>query len=670
MTHLERIPDSLVAQAAASVLFEANPISRELPESFDELPPDVKAFHREQAEVLRATHNKTQAGDSTFPWDLVTQISDTPEYTPGSLGRFYHESMGMILARYVRFDQMMGHAFYCVPLGRLTSESQVSWTVTNDLTKSSAFAVVGMAAGLTHPTDGQYGWAIVSGPNLSSIKTSDSNVNIANGLAWSATGEVSSTAAGRVLCRVIGSATVDIPPGQAFIEIESWSAKAIEALVEAQYTTFDLRISGLTTRIAAVELALGVLGDDTAVTGITTQLTKLRADLTAETRSRINQGDELHDLITGGNWITGSELTASLDTLSASLILRINGVSTTAETALTNSLTALTRLDALPVVDLTLLEEAIGLLNGRVTTLSFLALADTPDTYAGSAGYVARVNGTEDGLEFAPIVGLPAGGTTGQALLKDSNTDFDATWHTLTASGIAFTPAGGLASTEVQSALLELDTEKQASIGYVPVNRIGDTMTGLLTLNSTYAGTTTAATLRGFDGQCIVTNTGNVTALATFRSRTTISSAAVIAASICFSCVAPTLSGGGTITTQYGVFIGTMKQAGVTNGYGIFHGSAVDYDVFGNRVRIGSTVDPTEALDVTGNAKISGTLAISGLVSSAGLEPIADNIYYLGRRDDDSPKAWKGLVLKDQVTGTYYSAEVISGVLTLIDLTD
>jgi hypothetical protein len=60
-----------------------------------------------------------------------------------------------------------------------------------------------------------------------------------------------------------------------------------------------------------------------------------------------------------------------------------------------------------------------------------------------------------------------------------------------TAPLVQFTPAGNLASTNVQAALQELDAEKAAAsalaakqdkLGYTPVNKAGDTMTGDLTV--------------------------------------------------------------------------------------------------------------------------------------------------------------------------------------------
>jgi len=65
----------------------------------------------------------------------------------------------------------------------------------------------------------------------------------------------------------------------------------------------------------------------------------------------------------------------------------------------------------------------------------------------------------------------------------------DASVPALAASGVTVTPAGGIAATNVQAALQELDAEKQPNIGYTPVNVNGDDMLGVLTvLEPTTAG--------------------------------------------------------------------------------------------------------------------------------------------------------------------------------------
>ena len=50
--------------------------------------------------------------------------------------------------------------------------------------------------------------------------------------------------------------------------------------------------------------------------------------------------------------------------------------------------------------------------------------------------------------------------------------------------------------------------------------------------------------------------------------------------------------------------------------------------------------------------------------------PATDDTYYVGKNDDDTPFAWKGIILKDTTDGKYYRIEVINGVITATDLTD
>lgn len=59
-----------------------------------------------------------------------------------------------------------------------------------------------------------------------------------------------------------------------------------------------------------------------------------------------------------------------------------------------------------------------------------------------------------------------------------------------------------------------------------------------------------------------------------------------------------------------------------------------------------------------------------GTIISNNIQPETDNTYYLGKNDDDTPLAWKGLILKDQTTGAYYRLELNSGSLSIVDLSD
>lgn len=76
-------------------------------------------------------------------------------------------------------------------------------------------------------------------------------------------------------------------------------------------------------------------------------------------------------------------------------------------------------------------------------------------------------------------------------------------------------------------------------------------------------------------------------------------------------------------------------------------------------------------LTVNGD-RIVGYRSARGIVpdSSHTLLPTDDNTYYLGKNDDDSPKAYKGIILRDQTDGKYYRIELNSGAISIVDLTD
>jgi hypothetical protein len=63
----------------------------------------------------------------------------------------------------------------------------------------------------------------------------------------------------------------------------------------------------------------------------------------------------------------------------------------------------------------------------------FTDLGDVPSVYTGEGGKIVAVKSDVSGLEFvaAPAAanGLPAGGTAGQILTKDTATDYDASWQ-------------------------------------------------------------------------------------------------------------------------------------------------------------------------------------------------------------------------------------------------
>ena len=66
----------------------------------------------------------------------------------------------------------------------------------------------------------------------------------------------------------------------------------------------------------------------------------------------------------------------------------------------------------------------------------------------------------------------------------------------------------------------------------------------------------------------------------------------------------------------------------------------------------------------------SGDAPTFAAVLAQNIQPSTDNTYYIGKNDDDTPAAYKGIILKDTTNGKYYRIEIISGVITATDLTD
>jgi hypothetical protein len=57
-------------------------------------------------------------------------------------------------------------------------------------------------------------------------------------------------------------------------------------------------------------------------------------------------------------------------------------------------------------------------------------------------------------------------------------------------------------------------------------------------------------------------------------------------------------------------------------------------------------------------------------IKTGEVQPKTDNTYYIGKNDDDSPLAYKGVILKDTTNGKYYRIEITNGAIVATDLTD
>jgi hypothetical protein len=125
----------------------------------------------------------------------------------------------------------------------------------------------------------------------------------------------------------------------------------------------------------------------------------------------------------------------------------------------------------------------------------------------------------------------------------------------------------------------------------------------------------------------------------------------------------------GVMGYAYNTGTGTVTQTGGL--FRIGNGAVTLNTDFASAALIADNTDTTDPILL---ARDNGATVFSiidgGTVNTKDVYPLTDDTHYLGKNDDDSPKAWKGIILKDQTTGTYYKLQIDSGVVTLIDLTD
>lgn len=125
----------------------------------------------------------------------------------------------------------------------------------------------------------------------------------------------------------------------------------------------------------------------------------------------------------------------------------------------------------------------------------------------------------------------------------------------------------------------------------------------------------------------------------------------------------------GVFGYAYNTGTGTVTQTG---GFFRIGNGAVSLNAnFASAALIADNTDTTDPIFL---ARDNGSTVFSvidgGTVNANDIYPNTDNTYYLGKNDDDSPKAWKGIIMKDQSTGTYYRLEISGGTILLTDLTD
>ncbi len=263
------------------------------------------------------------------------------------------------------------------------------------------------------------------------------------------------------------------------------------------------------------------------------------------------------------------------------------------------------------------------------TSLSYTVGSALPAASSSNKGYYVVVSEAGTGTSPAPEVALNPPDfllSTGTAYTE---IDVSSTVVAQTATNVAFTAAGNIASTNVQAAIEELDTEK--------VGSASPTFTGTVALGEDAVLTFEGATDNAFETTLTVVDpTADRSLSLPNISGTLVSSGDT-----------------GTVTSTM-ILDGTIANADISASAEIAvsklaNGTArqlLQTDVAGTGVEFTSNVDVPGTLDVTGAATLDSTLGVTGLIS-------ADGKVKFPAGTASAPSFYSGT---DTNTGLYFSA--------------
>lgn len=276
-------------------------------------PPEVEVNPYRPAEanadlqqILREQHMVQQAGDSTFHWGVLTDIYNEPLYNLGSLGKFYHDDLGIIHARYCRFVDFNLTDGKAAPVG-LRKPSNLPWTVTNQISLSDPNAVLGVAI----PYDTKvnigtwYGWVITEGFIPAEIPVAISNKKFPFGTeyGWSANGTIAQELdSNSVGYRVRIDNDPRMQPGAFYVHTDRSSLGRANGLITTRLAPLVSDIDGLDTRLGTLETT--VAGHTLAITELNKKHDDFVVFMTKEVKNLSDALNAIRALMPDGNFKT------------------------------------------------------------------------------------------------------------------------------------------------------------------------------------------------------------------------------------------------------------------------------------------------------------------------------------------------------------------------------
>lgn len=359
-------------------------------------------------QILREQHMVNQSGDSTFHWGVLTEIYNEPLYNLGSLGKFYHDDLGIIHARYCRFVDFNLTAAKAVPVG-LRKPANLPWTVTNQLDLSAANAVLGIAL----PYDSKinigtwYGWVITEGfvPAEVEVTASPKPYPFGTEYGWAANGKIEQELdSNSVGYRVKIGGTPSLTPGVFYVNTDTSSLGRANGLITARIQPLVDDIAGHETRLVALKTVVD--GHTVEIGAINQRHTAFVTSMTAEIRNLSDALAAIRALMPDSNF--KEYVDTSVANLKGYTDAQLTIVNSIANSALTKANQALSLIDSISYdaiqVQINALNNAMGGITDRI--IGFKTTIDTNTLTAGQTLVSYLYDTDVDGVnyyDFRPV---------------------------------------------------------------------------------------------------------------------------------------------------------------------------------------------------------------------------------------------------------------------------
>lgn len=314
---------------APSKKAELNPFRPTVPDAFESMAPELREYFTEQAELLRAQHNQTQAGGSTFSWDLLLRFDSRQLYPLGSLGRFVHPVYGMIHARYCKVGTVEATEYLSAPVGFELGPDSPLWTITNVIAKSSPNLVVGVTNWLTLPPKGSYVWVTQSGVALCSMKLQVATTAAKESqLVWAASGEcgLGANLAGKTIGYLIETSTGEIPAAGALVILEGNSEQRVRQWIAAMTSEIQELADQLETELNSLLASGRVDTLESNVAALTSTLDRMSASIGVSNGSFARNITSLAKRITKLEQADNAALLLEIESIKQSLMATTNAL--------------------------------------------------------------------------------------------------------------------------------------------------------------------------------------------------------------------------------------------------------------------------------------------------------------------------------------------------------